>query len=69
MTHEVPWHTIRHTTHVIIKLSKGEMPPRPKDPAAAARGLDDNLWQLIQNCWSTNAGERPSTRDVLRLFG
>ncbi|KAJ8595364.1 kinase-like protein [Rhizopogon salebrosus TDB-379] len=69
MTHNVPWHTIRHTTHVIIKLSKGEMPPRPKDPAAAERGLDDNLWWLIQKCWSTNAEERPSTKDVLTMFG
>lgn len=69
MTHEVPWHTIRHTTHVIIKLARGEMPPRPTDPAASARGLNDDLWWLIQKCWSTTAEDRPSTKDMLMMFG
>ncbi|KAG2146626.1 kinase-like domain-containing protein [Suillus clintonianus] len=68
MTHEIPWHHIRHTTHVIIKLSRGEMPPRPKDPAASARGLDDRLWLLVQKCWSAPEN-RPSTRDILAFFG
>ncbi|KAG1820388.1 kinase-like domain-containing protein [Suillus subaureus] len=68
MTHEVPWHNIRHTTHVIIKLSRGEMPPRPKDPAASARGLDDRLWELVKSCWSAPE-KRPSTRDILAFLG
>ncbi|KAG2152023.1 kinase-like domain-containing protein [Suillus cothurnatus] len=68
MTHEVPWHNIRHTTHVIIKLSRGEMPPRPKDPAASARGLDDRLWELVKGCWSAPE-KRPSTRDILAFLG
>jgi len=72
MTHEVPWYNIHNTTHVIIKLSKGEMPPRPQDPAVITRGLDDNLWWLTQRCWSTTAEERPSTKEIqelLTLFG
>ena len=68
MTHEVPWHTIRHTTDVIIKLFTGEMPPRPEDPVVIARGLDDNLWLLTQRCWSTTTKERPSTRDIQELL-
>lgn len=68
MTHEVPWHNIRHTTHVIIKLSRGEIPPRPKDPAASARGLDDRLWELVKSCWSAPEN-RPSTRDILAFLG
>ncbi|KAG0705465.1 kinase-like domain-containing protein [Suillus ampliporus] len=68
MTHEVPWHNIRHTTHVIIKLSRGEMPPRPKDPAVSARGLDENLWWLVQRCWSAPEN-RPSTGEILALLG
>ncbi|KAG2348679.1 kinase-like protein [Suillus weaverae] len=68
MTHEVPWHNIRHTTHVIIKLSRGEMPPRPTDPAASARGLDDRLWELVKACWSAPE-MRPSTRDILAFLG
>jgi hypothetical protein len=68
MTHEVPWHNIRHTTHVIIKLSRGEMPPRPKDPAASARGLDDRLWELVKGCWSVPE-KRPSTGDILAFLG
>ncbi|OJA14098.1 hypothetical protein AZE42_10008 [Rhizopogon vesiculosus] len=72
MTHEVPWHTIHNTTHVVIKLSKGEMPPRPQDLAVITRGLDDNLWWLTRRCWSTTAEERPPTKEIqeiLTLFG
>ncbi|KAG2118945.1 kinase-like domain-containing protein [Suillus discolor] len=68
MTHQVPWYNIRHTTHVIIKLSRGEMPPRPSDPAATERGLDDRLWELVKGCWSAPE-RRPSTRDILTFLG
>jgi hypothetical protein len=29
------------------------------------RGLDDDLWELLGNCWSENADIRPSIQDVL----
>ncbi|KAG2151038.1 kinase-like protein [Suillus bovinus] len=68
MTHQVPWHEIRRTTQVIIKLSKGEIPPRPSDPAASERGLDDHLWELVKSCWLAPE-KRPSARGILAFFG
>ncbi|KAH7930254.1 kinase-like protein [Leucogyrophana mollusca] len=68
MTLAQPWATVRSTTQLIIRVSNGERPERPKGPvgeAAHSRGLDDHLWGLMQRCWAQNPSERPRIGDIL----
>lgn len=38
-------------------------PPRPPQPAEE-RGLSDEVWLLIQDCWAVQPAERPSMAAV-----
>ncbi|KAF7331922.1 TKL/TKL-ccin protein kinase [Mycena kentingensis (nom. inval.)] len=67
-THSQPFNEIKHTTEVVIRSAKGEQPARPVDPRVLHRGLDDNLWMLLQRCWVTEPTHRPRIGDVLAMF-
>jgi hypothetical protein len=43
----IPYHQLRHDTHVIVKIAQGETPPRPEEPP-----INDQHWAFIQRCWS-----------------
>ncbi|TDL22584.1 kinase-like protein [Rickenella mellea] len=44
-------------------LIRDERPSRPPAPAAQ-RGLDDNMWDLMQKCWATRRSDRPGIKAV-----
>ncbi|KAJ7213167.1 kinase-like domain-containing protein [Mycena pura] len=67
-THEQPYNNIKHTTEVVIRVSKGEHPQRPEDTKVIMRGLDDNMWALLGLCWVTEPSERPTIQRVLDQF-
>ncbi|KAF9246932.1 kinase-like domain-containing protein [Melanogaster broomeanus] len=67
MTHATPWCTVRHTTQVIIKVSSGGKPQRPRDDATIARGLDDHLWEVMQKCWD-EADKRPTVAELMQTL-
>ncbi|KAG1868126.1 kinase-like domain-containing protein [Suillus tomentosus] len=64
MTHEEPWASIRLATQVILKVCSGETPPRPTNPVAVERGLDDALWALLERCWCTNMHDRLTMQEI-----
>ncbi|KAF9230516.1 kinase-like domain-containing protein [Melanogaster broomeanus] len=64
MTHATPWCTVRHTTQVIIKVSSGGKPQRPRDDATYARGLDDHLWEVMQNVGTRRTRDPPSSNGM-----
>ncbi|KAJ7929411.1 kinase-like domain-containing protein [Mycena leptocephala] len=68
LTHQQPYSNIKHTTEVMIRLSKGEHPQRPTDPRVIQRGLDYNMWGLLGFCWATEPSQRPTIQEVLRIF-
>ncbi len=50
-------------------VSKGIRPPRPgHETQAERRGLSEELWQLICECWSGDPSMRPSAEIVLNRF-
>ena len=65
MTGEHPFMHIRRTPEVLIRLQTGERPRRPEGDMYVERGLDDNLWSLLQRCWVTEPTDRPSIQEVL----
>ncbi|TDL23535.1 kinase-like protein [Rickenella mellea] len=44
-------------------LLHNERPSRPPAPAAE-RGLDDEMWDLMNQCWETSRSERPRMKAV-----
>ena len=65
MTGEHPFSHIKRTPEVLIRMQQGDRPRRPTDPEIAARGLDDNLWRLLEQCWQEDPAVRPKIEEVL----
>ena len=69
MTGQPPFSHIRRTPEVLIRSTQGERPLRPSGLEAdviVKRGLDDNLWQLLTECWDQQPQKRPKIQEVLR---
>ncbi|KZS96383.1 kinase-like protein [Sistotremastrum niveocremeum HHB9708] len=43
----------------------GRVPEQPTQEDVLARGLDDNLWEVVKSCWAFIPTERPTITDVL----
>ena len=69
LTGEQPFATVKRTTEVLIKMQEGQRPERPKDPEVFTRGLDDNLWKLLHDCWAHEASDRPTIEEVIARLG
>ncbi|GLB44105.1 putative ste ste11 protein kinase [Lyophyllum shimeji] len=67
----IPFHEVNSDYPVIIKVIRGERPPRPsqcepwKTPCASV-GLDDSLWKIVERCWGVNPNQRPDICEVLK---
>lgn len=66
LTHQQPYANIKHTTEVVIKTAQGVYPIRPSDPSVVQRGLDDNLWALVNKCWHREPSARPTIHDIIQ---
>ena len=44
-------------------ITEGYRPQKPE--GAGVRGFTKGLWKVVQDCWCTNAGERPDVKTVL----
>ncbi|KAJ7591214.1 kinase-like domain-containing protein [Mycena floridula] len=66
LTHSQPFANIKHTTEVVIRSSSGEKPPRPTEPRVLERGLNNELWALLNDCWSVEPSDRPSIKQVIQ---
>ncbi|KAF5352122.1 hypothetical protein D9757_013277 [Collybiopsis confluens] len=67
-THQQPYKNIKHTTEVVIRREKGELPERPTaitEPRVLQRGLDDQIWAILEDCWKTTALERPKIDEII----
>ncbi|KZP29838.1 kinase-like protein [Athelia psychrophila] len=55
---------------VIRAVSQGIRPSRPADSRAIARGLDDAVWTIVNECWAQDPQSRPTSETVVsRLEG
>lgn len=65
MTGKKPLVHIKHTATVPFKVSLGERPLRPTDADCVRRGLDDDMWSLLQECWVKEPERRPTVDAIL----
>ncbi|KDQ11463.1 hypothetical protein BOTBODRAFT_456001 [Botryobasidium botryosum FD-172 SS1] len=53
------------TMSVYEIAARGDFPERPVDKDVIARGLDDSMWRLMENCWNIDPKERPSVASIV----
>ncbi|KDQ08507.1 hypothetical protein BOTBODRAFT_118625, partial [Botryobasidium botryosum FD-172 SS1] len=64
-TDEWPWYSIRNDLECMLKVHQGLLSPRPKNEVAM-RELPDELWALIESCWSYKPSNRPQITAIHR---
>lgn len=65
MTDEKPLVHIKHNRDIPFKVISGERPMRPSETKFAQRGLDDEMWELLQECWAEVPESRPTVDVIL----
>ncbi|KDQ09418.1 hypothetical protein BOTBODRAFT_36998 [Botryobasidium botryosum FD-172 SS1] len=65
-TGQIPFFYLSDNTLSIFELVRhGQFPERPLDKDVIAKGLDDNMWELMKRCWSVEPKQRPSAAGLL----
>ncbi|KAG2369057.1 hypothetical protein BDR07DRAFT_1389461, partial [Suillus spraguei] len=59
LTNKVPYYHLTNDAAIIRCIDRSEKPSRARYPELA-----EHYWQFIEQCWSTNPRERPSTEGV-----
>jgi hypothetical protein len=53
---------------LISALIQGERPPRPFHALSSSRGLNDDMWHLIEACWNQDPGKRPVAAQIIECL-
>ncbi|KDQ17288.1 hypothetical protein BOTBODRAFT_105996, partial [Botryobasidium botryosum FD-172 SS1] len=61
VTRQHPFPEVENSHAVVLKVVKGEAPPRP-----GSSEMDDRMWDLVNKCCSYNPDRRPDIDGVLR---
>lgn len=64
-TGEVPFYYISQDDSVAVKVMRGGLPERPEDKETAARGFNDEMWALMEECWAMDPKARPTASGIL----
>ncbi|KAJ8077721.1 hypothetical protein PM082_002154 [Marasmius tenuissimus] len=65
MTHAHPFSQYKHPPQVVVMVSNGRNPDRPTEGKVVRRGLDDELWRLMTECWNRMPSARPGIKEIL----
>ncbi|KDQ53681.1 hypothetical protein JAAARDRAFT_49605 [Jaapia argillacea MUCL 33604] len=68
-TGELPFPTMSEFQLMMAKIQREEKPPRPSDPALVVAGLDDHLWELVEECVETDPSSRPTMDVIVQMLG
>ena len=60
---KAPYWEMTNEAAVITAIMRGDRPPKPE--AMENLGLTDQLWELVEQCWSADTSARPDVRTVL----
>jgi len=62
---QLPFHDITNECRVMSAVRGGKRPSRPSDNRSRIRGLDDEIWSIVQACWSQDPSRRPNTHQIV----
>ncbi|KAF8058749.1 kinase-like domain-containing protein, partial [Lyophyllum atratum] len=62
-----PFHEIKIVGMVEMAIAEGKHPERPPaaSPSWSAWGLTEDIWSLMESCWSTERAQRPTVDEVV----
>lgn len=63
-TEKAPFSDLREPEVMFKVVFSDARPPRPPEPAGN-RGLSDEVWSLMQDCWAVRPNERPNMTTVV----
>lgn len=61
VTSQKPFAHIKRDRAVLLARYRGELPQKPM-------GINEGLWDILQCCWETEPGNRPTIRGVIRVL-
>jgi len=68
ISEKIPFSDYFHDAAVLhARITRGEWPPRP-DGWDPRNYISDDLWDLMQHCWSYSHENRPTMEQVHRFF-
>ena len=67
LTDTKPWAEYDDIVELILAIQRGDHPQRPRGKCEE-RGLDDNLWRLIESCMAAERPNRPTMLEVVQLL-
>lgn len=67
-THQQPYRTIRMHTEAVVRAASGRKPDRPLEDEVVKRGMNDELWDCLMQCWSLEPEKRPSIEDFIQVL-
>lgn len=65
---EVPFYDIISDHQVSLEVRNGKRPSRPSHDISRTRGLDDDIWSIIQSCWAHEPDRRPAAYQIVELL-
>ena len=55
------------TEHRLIPiLEQGKRPTRPSHARSGTRGLNDDMWHLMERCWDQDPTKRPAASQIVQ---
>ena len=69
LTGKQPFASVKFPFVVYTNVRNGQRPERPTDPEVLRRGLDDNIWGLLKDCWEHDSLKRPLIDEVITRLG
>ena len=65
---QYPFREISADFQVMFAVKQGKRPARPKHDLSRIRGLNDEVWHIIEAGWSQDPGQRPSASHVVEYL-
>jgi serine/threonine protein kinase len=67
-TEKMPFPNIKRDAVVSRdRTNKGLLPSRPND-LEGGKWVSDDLWDLMERCWSHSPDQRPTMEEIYRFF-
>ena len=63
----IPFHELFHDCAVLFKVLNGIRPSRPTE-TSMTQHLDNDIWRLIETCWSSEPNNRPRAFEVVQFL-
>jgi serine/threonine protein kinase len=60
-----PFHDLKKEYQIMFAVQSGKRPPRPSHDLSRIRGLNDEIWHLIDACWDQEPFQRPTSSQIL----